>query len=160
MHKKLKAVEVIPDKMWITYDADGNKTGTMRPATDDDSCLVQYITDGSKVAHDRDDIDQIFEFVEKPEPSSWHDRHVLGYPVPKIETFQTQERDNLPCFTKTPNSSVFFAAGHYGINFDNGGWLDSFCPKLATLRKYEYIGPFKTATDMTIAIQRKKHRNE
>lgn len=160
MPKKLKAVEVIHDKLWITYDSRDNKTGTMRPATDDPTQLVQYLSDGSKISYDADDIKTVFKFEGKPEISSWHQEHVFGYPVIKIETFKTQECDNLPCFTKTVKSKVYFAAGYYGINFDNGGWLDAFCPKLATLRKYPYIGPFKTEVDMNIAIQRKKRLDD
>lgn len=156
---KERAVEVIADKLWITYDSNGNKTGTMRPSSDGD-WLVQYFTDGSKLAHDSDNADQFFDFEGKPEPSSWHQEHVYGYPVPKIETFKIQERENLPCFTKTPTSKVYFAAGYYGINFENGGWMDAFCPKLATLRKYEYVGPFKTSTDAQIAIKRKQRNYE
>lgn len=157
---KGRAVEVIPAKLWITYDGDGNKTGTMTPSSDDPSWLIQYLVDGTKVAHDRDDIEKMFAFEEKSELSSWHQEHVFGYPVPKIETFKTQERENLPCFTKTPTSKIYFAAGYYGINFDNGGWMESFTPKLSTLRKYEYIGPFKTLTDAQLAVKRKQRNYE
>lgn len=153
---KLKAVEVIPDKLWITYDKDGNKTGTLSPSSHDQGFLIELLLDGSKIAHDRDDIDNVFEFESKQEISSWHQQFVFGYPIGQTESFNIEEKNNLPCFTKTEKSEVFFAAGYYGINFDNGGWLDSFCPKLSTLQKYEYIGPFKTDTDMNIAIQRKK----
>lgn len=157
--KKERAVETVPDKLWITYDAEGNKTGTMSISSDGE-WLIQYFTDGTKIAHDSDNADEVFYFEEKPELSSWHQDHVYGYPVPKIETFKTQERDNLPCFTKTPKSKVFFSAGYYGINFENGGWMESFCPKLATLRKYEFVGPFKTQTDAQIAIKRKQRNYE
>jgi hypothetical protein len=102
----------------------------------------------------------VFEFEGKPELSSWHQEHVFGYPVAKIEAFKIQEKDNLPCFTKTPTSKVYFAAGYYGINFDNGGWMDAFCPKLSTLRKYEHVGPFKTLTDAQIAVKRKQRKYE
>ena len=157
MPTKLKAVEVIPDKFWITYNNQAVKTGTL---SKQHTCFVWLKTDGDKIDMTDSDVALVFEFEGKPELSSWHDMHVFGYPVIKIETFNTQEKDNLPCFTKTVGSSVFFAAGYYGINFDNGGWLDSFCPKLATLRKYEYIGPFKTETDMQIAIKRKGRNND
>jgi len=157
MPTKLKAVEVISDKLWITYDEQGIKSGTLSKQTDKFSWLK---VDGDKVELGDSDVVLSFSFEGKAEMSSWHDQHVLGYPVIKIETFNTQEKDNLPCFTKTVGSSVFFAAGYYGINFDNGGWLDSFCPKLATLRKYEYIGPFKSETDMQIAIKRKGRNND
>ena len=162
MHKKLKAVEVVSNKLWITYDDKGTKTGTLNQyEKDGTSCFCWFRTyKNDQRWYSVEDAADKFSFEEKAAVSSWHDQHVLGYPVIKIETFKVQERDNLPCFTKTPSSKVFFAAGYYGIKFENGGWLDSFCPKLATLRKYEYIGPFKTETDMTIAIQRKKHRNE
>jgi hypothetical protein len=161
MPKKLRAVEVIPNKLWITYDTEGNKTGTMR-ISPEDGFYFHYFSDSSKenLAYLIDEIDLIFEFEGKPELSSWHQEHVFGYPVAKIETFKTQEKDNLPCFTKTPTSKVYFAAGYYGINFDNGGWMDSFCPKLSTLRKYEHVGPFKTLTDAQLAVKRKQRRYE
>lgn len=154
--KKLRAVEIIPDKFWITYDETGNKSGTMRISVED-GFYFHYFTDGREnLAYLIGEIDQIFEFEAKTETRGWNQQQVYGYPVPEIETFKTKERDNLPCFTKTPTSNVYFAAGYYGIKFDNGGWLDSFCPKLTTLRKYEHIGPFKTSEDMQIALARKK----
>ena len=159
MPKKLRAVDVIPDKLWITYDSSG-KTGTMSPNSDDPQQYIQLLSTGEKVTYDVATIQDVFTFEGKADLSSWHQEHVFGYPVIKIETFKTQEKENLPCFTKTVASKVFFAAGYYGINFDNGGWLDAFCPKLATLRKYPYIGPFKTESDMSIAIQRKKRTND
>jgi len=159
MPKKPRAIEVIPNKLWITYGDNDVKTGTMSPASDDPSMLVQFFTDGSNVAHDRDNINELFDFQEKSEPSSWHQAHVFGYPISDIKPFKIQECDNLPCFTKSATSTVYFAAGYYGINFTNGGWMESHCPKLSTLHKYEFIGPFKTQTDMQIAIQRRK-RND
>lgn len=160
MTKKLRAVEVIPDKFWITYDKDNTKTGTMK-ISPDDGFYYQYFSDGrGSAAYHIDEITDYFDFEGKPELSSWHQEHVFGYPVIKVETFKIQERDNLPCFTKSPSSKIFFAAGYYGINFENGGWMESFCPKLSTLRKYEFIGPFKTETDVQIAIQRKKRKYE
>lgn len=157
---KERAIVTIPGKLWITYDSAGNKTGTMRFSSED-SVYIHYFSDGREnLAYAIDDINDIFDFEGKPELSSWHQEHVFGYPVPKIETFKIQEKDNLPCFTKTPTSKVYFAAGYYGINFDNGGWMDAFCPKLATLRKYEFIGPFKTLTDAQLAVKRKQRNYE
>jgi len=157
MPKKLRAVEVILNQLWITYNEKGNKSGTLAKQENGFTWLK---ADGDKLNLSGSDAVLTFEFEEKPELSSWHQQHVFGYPVIKIETFKIQEKDNLPCFTKTPSSKVFFAAGYYGINFENGGWMESFCPKLATLRKYEHMGPFKTEVDMQIAIQRKKRNYE
>jgi hypothetical protein len=153
---KLRAVEVISDKFWITYDIRGNKTGTMRADLNNEGWMIQYLSDGSKIAHDSDNITELFEFVQREVADHMEQHHVFGYPVPKIETFKIEEQNNLPCFTKTVGSKVFFAAGYYGINFDNGGWMESFCPKAGTLKRYEYLGPFKTESDMQIAVKRKK----
>lgn len=156
MPKKHRAVEVIPDKLWITYNAKGTKTGTMSPSSEDEGWLIQYLSNGDKIAHDRDAVDSMFTFEGKPERSTWYQQHVFGYPALDQELFNKQEIDNLPCFTKTERSKVFVAAGYYGICFDNGGWMSSFCPKAVTLQKYPYIGPFKSETDMIIALKRKQ----
>jgi hypothetical protein len=158
--KKYKAVEVVPDKLWIIYDHSGAKSGVLR--IDNRQGLYHYISSNGQpnTSYDIDEIEKVFDFQGRSEVSSWHDEHVFGYPVPKIETFKTEERDGLPCFTKTVISKVYFAAGWYGIEFDNGGWMESFCPKLSTLRKYKHIGPFKTESDMEIAVRRKLRTDE
>lgn len=161
MNKKARAVEVIPDKLWITYDSDGTKTGTMLVSSDDPVWLIQYLVSGDCITHARAEIDLGFDFEARTAADDHNDHHyVFGYPTTHVDLFKTQERDNLPCFTKTVTSKVFFAAGYYGINFDNGGWMEAFCPKLSTLRKYQYAGPFKTLTDAQIAIRRKQRNYE
>tara|TARA_Y100001938_G_C7835321_1_gene303468 strand:+ start:84 stop:557 length:474 start_codon:yes stop_codon:yes gene_type:complete len=49
----------------------------------------------------------------------------------------------VPIYTKEAKSKSFYCAGHYVIN-TNKGWTTHFCPKLITLLKYKYHGPFKT----------------
>jgi hypothetical protein len=160
MAHKDRAVVVIPDKLWITYDSRGNKTGTMRTDPANPGWMIQYLSDGSKIAHDSDGIQEQFEFTQRETIDNMQQNHVFGYPVPEIETFKLLERDNLPTFTKTVDSKVHFAAGYYGINFTNGGWMDAFCPKVSTLRKYEFVGPFKNLADAQIAIRRKERAQE
>lgn len=53
----------------------------------------------------------------------------------------------LPIFTKSSKSKSQFCAGYYIIKFRKG-WVKSFCPKLITLERYPYIGPFKTEQEM------------
>ena len=53
----------------------------------------------------------------------------------------------LPLFTKSDKSKSLYCAGYYIIKFDKG-WVKSFCPKLITLERYEYKGPFKTDIEM------------
>ena len=49
----------------------------------------------------------------------------------------------LPLYTKEKKSKSYYCAGHYVIK-TNKGWTTDFSPKLITLLKYKYHGPFKT----------------
>ena len=60
-------------------------------------------------------------------------------------------RQKLPLFTKSNTSKSLFCAGYYLIKF-NKLWLKSMCPKLITLERYEYQGPFKTEAEMKQAL--------
>lgn len=54
---------------------------------------------------------------------------------------------HLPLFTKSNKSKSVYCAGYYIIKFDKG-WVKSFCPKLITVERYQYEGPFKTELEM------------
>ena len=49
----------------------------------------------------------------------------------------------LPVFTKSAASKSFYCAGHYMVNFSSE-YVYDFCPKLITLNRYQFVGPFKT----------------
>lgn len=55
-------------------------------------------------------------------------------------------KKKLPIFSKGPKSKSQYCAGYYVIKFRKG-WVKSFCPKLITLERYPYHGPFKTETE-------------
>jgi hypothetical protein len=57
----------------------------------------------------------------------------------------------LPLFTKSEKSKSVYCAGYYLVKF-NVNWLKSFCPKLITIERNEYIGPFKTELEMKAAL--------
>lgn len=50
---------------------------------------------------------------------------------------------NLPVFTKSQKSKSQYCAGHYLVKF-HGQWTHAFCPKMITLDRYEFQGPFMT----------------
>ena len=134
---KNRAVAVIADKFWITYDG-AAKNGTLR--LDAEQVYTHILSDSNlpTVTYTADQIESMFEFEEKTE-STWHQQHVFGYPVIKTDVFKEQEKDNLPCFTKTIKSNVYHAAGYYAIFFPNAGWIESFCPKLKQLEYYKQL---------------------
>ncbi len=56
-------------------------------------------------------------------------------------------KKRLPLFAKSAKSKSQYCAGYYIIKFRKG-WVKSFCPKLITLDRYPYYGPFKTEYEM------------
>lgn len=59
----------------------------------------------------------------------------------------------LPLYTKRLKSKSQHCAGHYIIKFRKG-WVKSFCPKLITLERYPYQGPWKTEEESRIALRK------
>lgn len=75
-------------------------------------------------------------------------KEVHGYPsssVPYNPMYDVKR--HLPLFTKSDKSRSVYCAGYYIIKFDKG-WVKSFCPKLITIERYPYEGPFKTELEM------------
>jgi hypothetical protein len=56
-------------------------------------------------------------------------------------------KEKLPLYAKSAKSKSRYCAGFYIIKFRKG-WVKSFCPKLITLQRYPYYGPFKTEVEM------------
>ena len=56
-------------------------------------------------------------------------------------------KKKLPLFAKSAKSKSQYCAGYYVIKFRKG-WVKSFCPKLITLERYPFHGPFKTDAEM------------
>ena len=70
---------------------------------------------------------------------------VYGYPV-KVKPFNQvfDIRQNLPLFTKASKSRSYYCAGYYIIKFEGIGWTIANNPKLITINRYPYRGPFLT----------------
>lgn len=69
---------------------------------------------------------------------------VYGYPCEhNAKNILWDVKNQLPIFTKGTKSKSFFCAGYYIIKF-NFGWAKAYCPKLITLNRYEYKGPYLT----------------
>lgn len=67
-----------------------------------------------------------------------------GYPT-KWKPFKCifNVKKKLPLFTKSDKSKSLFCAGYYVVKFPKN-WIRTFCPKLITIERYPYHGPFKT----------------
>ena len=85
----------------------------------------------------------MFEFKTMPSPDKDPVDAVHDYPTDcEAHNGVWNVSSSLPLYTQSPESKSWFAAGYYKLNI-NGNWIVQFCPKLITLQRNEYTGPFK-----------------
>jgi hypothetical protein len=146
----LHAKPIIENKFWIV-EKDGEKFATLRK--NEDNRFVLSNEEGIKIYDTKESLTKQFGkdfFVAKivKEADNALPNEVHGYATsvaPHNAMFDIQRK--LPLFTKSGDSKSLFCAGYYVIRFEKG-WVKSFCPKLITLQRYEYKGPFKTEIEM------------
>lgn len=142
----INAKEILKDKFWIVT-SNGKNVGTI--AYDNDHYIINQ--DGNyKVCKNKNSITKQLGNV------TWTDLkikentqyYVHDYPT-NCEPFNSMldVKNKLPLFTKSVKSKSVYCAGYYIIKF-NKGWVKSFCPKLITIERYNYRGPFKTDFEM------------
>lgn len=88
--------------------------------------------------------------------------HLVDYDTPfALDNSHPDYMEDVPLYTKIEGSDVYYAAGYYCINFEKG-WKHAHGPKLATLVKYGYEGPFKTEDEMRqrLKVLNRKKRHE
>jgi hypothetical protein len=59
----------------------------------------------------------------------------------------------LPIYTKSLKSKSYFCAGYYAVRFSNT-WVKAYCPKLITLNRYEYAGPYKSQEQQQLELRK------
>jgi hypothetical protein len=146
----IQAKPIIENKFWIV-EQDGEKIATLRKI-EDEKFVLSNVT-GIKIYDNKESLTKQFGkdfFVVKilKESNDSLPTEVHGYPcsvIPHNSMFDVQRK--LPLFTKSGDSKSLYCSGYYVIRFDKG-WVKSFCPKLITLQRYEYKGPFKTELEM------------
>ena len=151
----LQAIPIVNNKFWI-IERNGQKVGTLRLGKE------YILTVQDKYARYPDlnsllekldiNFDQAKQLENKSKSKEFD---VHGFPCktkPYNDIFDLKRK--LPLYTKTEKSQSFYCAGYYGIHFDNG-WVRAYCPKLITLSRNEFIGPFKDKLEMLEQIKAK-----
>ena len=145
-----KAKPIVDGKFWIVEE-NGSKVGTLHKKENNKFMLSAQ---GGEVYFSRKDEltkafgKDFFQVSSKTKISHEEIRDVYGYPTscrPYNPVFNIQKK--LPLFTKSNASKSLYCAGYYTIKFDKG-WVKSFCPKLITIERYPYKGPFKSELEM------------
>ena len=146
----LHAKPIIENKFWIV-EKDGTKFATLRKNEDDRFVMSNEL--GVKIYDTKESLTRQFGknfFVAKiiKEANNALPNEVHGYATsaePHNSMYDIKRK--LPLFTKSGDSKSLYCAGFYVIRFDKG-WVKSFCPKLITLQRYEYQGPFQSEIEM------------
>ena len=150
MHMITVAKVLVPNKFWI-LENDGEKFATLSK----DKTGYSLLCKGQKIeVHDLKEIKERFginiteEEVKKEKQAKNLDNTIYDYPV-NGRAFEPlwNVQKRLPIYAKSSKSKSLYCAGYYVIKFRKG-WVKSFCPKLITLERYPYKGPFKTELEM------------
>jgi hypothetical protein len=145
----IKANPVLKDKFWIV-ERDDQKIGTM--SWNDDRYMFSSQSE-TCFFENKNQIKKKFGVIVWGGDLSINDRaaedhSVNGFPT-SVQPYNMlyDVKRKLPLFTKSNKSKSTYCAGYYIIKFDKG-WVKSFCPKLITVERYEFRGPFKTELEM------------
>ena len=149
------AKPVVKNKFWVVEDQ-GHKVAT-----------IQAVEDGGFVyVHDEQrerfnsikllskQYNIVFDKTTKKSKTPPIGNNVHGYPTqakPYNELYDVSRK--LPVYTKTTKSKSFFCAGYYIVQFDSH-WAKAYCPKLITLNRYPFRGPFATQEEMLAELRK------
>jgi hypothetical protein len=146
---------LIPNKSWIIED-NGNRLGTLNK----EKKGYSFFRKGTKIEI-RDlgevkrylGIEKLEERVKTSQSIKLStDNSVYDFPCsskPHNPVYNIVKR--LPIYAKSGKSKSLYCAGYYVIQFRKG-WVKSFCPKLITLERYPYQGPYKTEVEMRAVL--------
>lgn len=145
-----QAKPIVQDKFWIV-EKNGEKVGTLRY---DDEYILTVKNKNIRVKNKGDLANISFAEAQVDSAVEKKEYEVHGYPA-KTQPFNDiyDLKRKLPIYTKQEKSTCFFCAGYYIVNFDNGGWRPAYSPKLISLTRNEYKGPFKTRLEMQEALR-------
>lgn len=143
---------LVPNRVWL-LENNGIKLGTLNK----EKKGYSFFKNGAKLElHDLSEVKE--KFGEELFASSINTlktslkvsdlRTIYDFPCgskPFNPVYNVKKK--LPIYSKSSKSKSLYCAGYYVIRFRKG-WVKSFCPKLITLERYPYQGPFKTEAEM------------
>jgi len=142
---------LIPNKSWIIED-NGIRLGTLNK----EKRGYSFYRKGTKI--EIRDLGEVKQYlgVEKLEERVKASQSAKPSTANSVYDFPCSSKPHnpvyniikrLPIYAKSGKSKSLYCAGFYVIQFRKG-WVKSFCPKLITLERYPYQGPFKTEAEM------------
>jgi len=147
--KELEAKQLVPNKFWIVQNY-GQKVGTLQKNKEG----YVLVTHKDKIHFEN--VEKIYDAFGKDFFEHTTTKKIKDSKVMEVHGFPTSTQawnplldvqNNLPLYSKSRKSKSLYCAGYYTIRFAKG-WVKSFCPKLITLQRYDYKGPFTTELEM------------
>lgn len=160
MTDQLLAKTILKNKFWIVEDSTNNKVAT-----------IQAVEDGTYVFVDKQSKRQqypsikvltaqhnvIFDKSKRQKNEIIEQQEIYGFPISqKPHNVYWDIKHKFAVFTKNKKSKSYFCAGYYTIKF-NHGWVKAYCPKLITLNRYPFHGPFSTKLE---ALEQARQMNK
>ena len=147
---EIVAKPVVKNKFWIVEES-GSKIGHIQAV---DNGGVVYVHDHQREAFPNLKLlSKRYNIVVSKRASKMPHTadavyEIYGYPTPhRPHNILYNVKKRLPVFTKSTKSKSYFCAGHYIIKF-NQSWSKSYCPKVITLNRYEFMGPYRTQQEV------------
>jgi hypothetical protein len=147
---KLIANPIVKNKCWVINKTNGSKVGSIISSGNGDTMTIHFGNKSEQFVSLKEigaKYDIKFTKSVKKTPQAPLD--VYGYStdaMPFNTMYDVVRR--VPLFTKGAKSKSYFCAGHYMVDLKNNGqWKYMFCPKLITLQRYGYQGPFNTVKE-------------
>lgn len=144
----LYAKPVVKDKFWIV-ERNGEKVATIQAVPDG----VVFVDGPNRVRFPSIRIlsracGVHFERVPKKIKAA-PAGDVYGFPVDVKVAHNTlyNVARRVPVYTKSDKSKSMFCAGYYLVQTEDR-WEEVFCPKLITINRYPFHGPFYTKEEM------------
>lgn len=148
------AKPVIPNQFWILKDGD-NKVGNIEAVAGGVSVKIgNQVQSYKNINALKQRISIKFESVNKVKVDD-NDNKVHGYPTTGEQVYNAifDVKHQVPLWTKELRSKSWYAAGWYRVK-QGRNWTTELCPKLITLQRYPYQGPFHTkeeASDKSVS---------
>lgn len=142
----LIAKPIIRDKLWVVEN-DGEQVASILTSPEG----VTFIHDEKrenfvsiKLLKDKYNITIAKEKKLKKDSQISYD--VYGFPCDhKPYNSLLNISKKIPVYAKTHKSKSFYCAGHYLVKVGNT-YTHAYCPKLLTLSRHEFFGPFYTTS--------------
>ena len=153
---ELVAKPVVKNKFWVVEDR-GSKVATIQAV--DDGTFVYVTNERRERFPTIKNLSKQYSIVfDKPKKKAAINtgNQIYGYPTsskPYNELYDIVRK--LPVYTKLAKSKSYYCAGYYVVNYDNH-WVKEYCPKLITLNRYPYLGPYRSAEE---AVEKLKENN-